>query len=344
MDALWFVLVALMLVVYTVLDGFDFGAGIVYRYVVKSDEEKRQILSAIGPVWDGNEVWLLAAGGTLFFAFPRAYAAGFSGFYMPLIIILWLLVLRGLSIELRSHEPYALWHDFWDTTFQFASILIAIIFGAAFGNLIRGVPIDASGYFAIPLFTNMLVQPSIGVLDYYTVAAGLLCLAILALHGALFLVWKTDGGVRERSKYVASRLWWAVAALAVITLGLTAFVQPSFYGSLAARVWPLILLLISIAGLIYVRLALSGPSDFRPFAGSIVFIAGMMIASAGSLFPVLITSTLNPSYSLTVYNSCSGVHGLTVGLIWWPIGMVLAVGYFIFVYRSIAGKVARSQS
>ena len=221
LPALWYALLASMLIVYIVLDGFDFGAGVVYRYVAKTDEERRQILSAIGPVWDGNEVWLIAAGGTLFFAFPKAYASGFSGFYMPLMILLWLLILRGLAIELRSHEPYRLWHDFWDVTLQFASVTAAVIFGAAFGNLVRGVPLGASGYFAIPLFTNMLIHPAIGILDYYTLTGGVFCLAVLAMHGSLYLVWKTDRHVRERSIRVASFLWWAVLVMAILLLALT---------------------------------------------------------------------------------------------------------------------------
>ncbi len=340
MQALWYALVGAMLIVYVVLDGFDFGAGIIYGIVAKTDAERRQVLGAIGPVWDGNEVWLLAAGGTLFFAFPKAYAAGFSGFYMPLIILLWLLILRGLAIELRSHEPFKLWRDFWDGTLQFASVLIVIVLGAAFGNLIRGVPLTASGYFAIPLFTNMLLHPAIGILDYYTVISGVFCLTVIALHGSLFLVWKTDGAVRERSAGLAGRLWWSVIAFAVITFVLTLFVQPGFFAPLVGRVWPLVLLIISLAGLLYIPAALRGQNDFRPFLGSIVFIVGILGAMAGTLFPDLIISTVSPAYTLTAYSAATSMYGLQVGLVWWIIGMILVVGYFVFVYRNLSGKVS----
>src|SRR5260370_944031 len=142
METIWFILVASMLTVYVVLDGFDFGAGILHLLVAKTDAERRTVLGAIGPVWDGNEVWLVASGGVLFFAFPRAYAAGFSGFYLPLMIVLWLLILRGLSIEFRSREPNGLWRSFWDGTFALSSALMAIVLVAALANILRGWPLD----------------------------------------------------------------------------------------------------------------------------------------------------------------------------------------------------------
>src|SRR5438045_4177263 len=147
MEAIWFALVASMLIVFVVLDGFDSGAGILHLFVAGTDSERRTVLAAIGPVWDGNEVWLIASGGVLVYAFPRAYAAGFGGFYMPLMMALWLLILRGLSIEFRSHEPNRLWRSFWDGAFAFSSILMTIVLGAALGNVIRGVPLDATGFF-----------------------------------------------------------------------------------------------------------------------------------------------------------------------------------------------------
>ncbi len=344
MYALWYALLGSMLIVYVVLDGFDFGAGIVYRYVAKSDAERRQILGAIGPVWDGNEVWLLAAGGTLFFAFPRAYAAGFSGLYMPLIILLWLLVLRGLAIELRSHEPFQLWHDFWDTTLQFASILTAIILGAGFGNVVRGVPLNGSGYFAVPLFTNMLPHPSIGILDYYTLTAAVFCTAVLAMHGALYLVWKTDGVVRERSARVTRNLWWVVIVLAILTMVLTWQVRPEFFALFLQRVWPLAFILIALLGFLFIPFAFRSSNDLSPFLGSVVFIVGMLASTGAALFPVLLPSTIDPACSLTAYNSAAALHGLQIGLIWWIFGMILVIGYFVFVYRSMSGKVSAEQT
>src|SRR5438874_12308916 len=172
MEAIWFTLIALMLIVFVVLDGFDFGAGILHLLVAKTDEERRTVLAAIGPVWDGNEVWLVGSGGVLFFAFPRAYSAAFSGFYLALMIVLWLLVVRGLSIEFRGQLPNPLWRAFFDTTFAVSSTLLAIVLGASLGNVIRGVPIGADQSFVAPLFTNFGVRgpgaTEVGALDWYT--------------------------------------------------------------------------------------------------------------------------------------------------------------------------------
>src|SRR5437899_11958213 len=147
MQTLWFILVALMLTTYILLDGFDLGAGVIHLFVAKNDQERRTIVRAIGPVWDGNEVWLIAAGGTLFFTFPVLYASSFSGFYLPLIMVLWFLMLRGVAIELRSHLQNPVWVSFWDGLFFLWSALLAIFYGAALGNVIRGVPLASNGTF-----------------------------------------------------------------------------------------------------------------------------------------------------------------------------------------------------
>src|SRR2546422_7524285 len=147
METLWFIIVALMLTAYVVLDGFDLGAGVIYLIVAKTSKERRTVLRSIGPVWDGNEVWLLAAGGTLYFAFPALYASAFSGFYLPLMMVLWLLILRGISIEFRSHIEAPVWMQFWDAIFCLSSLLLAVFYGAALGNVVRGVPLDEKGYF-----------------------------------------------------------------------------------------------------------------------------------------------------------------------------------------------------
>ncbi|MEO6983510.1 MAG: cytochrome d ubiquinol oxidase subunit II, partial [Edaphobacter sp.] len=166
MATLWFWLVAFMLIAYVVLDGFDIGVGILHLFVAKSDDERRLALRSIGPVWDGNEVWLVAGGGTLYFAFPLVYASAFSGFYLPLMIVLWLLILRGVSIELRSHISLGVWRTFFDALFAFSSSLLAIFYGAALANVIRGVPIGPDSYFFLPLWTNWRVGPSPGILDW----------------------------------------------------------------------------------------------------------------------------------------------------------------------------------
>ncbi len=191
MASLWFWVVAVMVAAYVVLDGFDLGAGAIYLFAAKTNEERRRVLRAIGPVWDGNEVWLLAAGGVLYFAFPQLYASSFSGFYLPLIIVVWLLMLRAVGIEFRVHVESAVWQDFFDVVFSVSSILLAVFFGAALGNVVRGVPLDASGYFFEPLWTNFKLGPQTGILDWYTVLTGVIGLVTLAAHGSYYVALKT---------------------------------------------------------------------------------------------------------------------------------------------------------
>src|SRR5438552_12728386 len=191
MPTVWFALVAFMLAAYVVFDGFDLGAGIVHLFVARTEEERRAVLASIGPVWDGNEVWLLAGGGTLYFAFPALYASSFSGFYLPLMIVLWLLILRAIAIEFRGHIENVVWKPFWDGVFCLASALLAIFLGAALGNVIRGVPLNQTGEFFLPLWTHFGVRGEVGILDWYTITVGVLAFVTLAQHGGLWVAYKT---------------------------------------------------------------------------------------------------------------------------------------------------------
>src|SRR5271156_1122585 len=209
METLWFMIVAVMVAAYVVLDGFDLGAGAIYLGAARTNDDRRKILRAIGPVWDGNEVWLVAAGGTLYFAFPLLYASSFSGFYLPLMMVLWLLMLRGIGIELRAHMENPVWVGFFDLIFSFSSALLAIFFGAALGNVVRGVPLDADGYFFEPLWTNFRVGSDNGILDWYTILVGLAAYFALTLHGALWVASRTNGPVRDRARHAAKWAWAA---------------------------------------------------------------------------------------------------------------------------------------
>ena len=214
MATLWFCLVALLLTVYVILDGFDLGTGALHLFVARTDRERRTVLQSIGPVWDGNEVWLLAAGGTLVLAFPLLYASSFSGFYLPLMVVLWLLILRAISIEFRSHVDNPVWRPVWDVVFTGSSLLLAVFFGAALGNVVRGVPLAEDGYFFTPLWTSFGIGGAeMGVLDWYTVTVGVTSLLALTHHGALWLVLKTEDPVRERAARAARvqigrASWW----------------------------------------------------------------------------------------------------------------------------------------
>ncbi|PWT92292.1 MAG: cytochrome d ubiquinol oxidase subunit II, partial [Blastocatellia bacterium] len=244
METVWFILVALMLTAYVVLDGFDLGAGIINLLVARNHDERRIVLRAIGPVWDGNEVWLLAAGGALFFAFPMLYASSFSGFYLPLMIVLWLLMMRGVGVELRAHVNDPLWWSFFDFIFSVASLMLAIFFGAAIGNVIRGVPLDAKGYFFEPLWTNFRVGQNTGILDWYSVLTGVLALVTLTVHGAHYIALKTEGELHNRSQRVASIGWWAVVLATVLSLMATLYVRAQVLDNFRLRPWGWIIPLV----------------------------------------------------------------------------------------------------
>src|ERR1035437_2375557 len=202
MGFIWFWLVAVMIVGYVVLDGFDLGVGVLHLFLVRNENERRATLASIGPVWDGNEVWLLAGGGTLYFAFPLLYASAFSGFYLPLMIVLWLLVLRGVSIELRNHIEVGVWRALLDGVFGLSSALLTIFFGAALANVLRGVPLNADGYFFLPLWTNW--QPGLhpGILDGYRVIGARVAVVPLTLHGSLCLANKPPGDLPNRPRRI----------------------------------------------------------------------------------------------------------------------------------------------
>ena len=338
METIWFCLVALMIALYVLLDGFDLGAGAIHLLVAKSDEERRQVLASIGPVWDGNEVWLLAAGGTLYFAFPALYASAFSGFYLPLMIVLWLLILRGTSIEFRNHIKSAVWDPLWDFTFCASSLLLAVFYGAALGNVVRGVPLDGSGYFFEPLWTNFRLGEETGILDWYTILVGLLALAALVMHGGLWVQMKTSGSVCERAAKVAGRTWWAVVALTLFVTAVTFTVQPQVKENFTTWPWGIVFPLLAVAGAAGVKFELAKKDQGKAFLASCTYLAGILTSVVFGVYPMVLPAR-NPVYSLTVTSAKAGAYGLKIGLVWWIIGMILAAGYFTFLYRSFAGKV-----
>jgi len=339
METLWYGLVAVMLAIYVVLDGFDLGVGILHRWVARTDAERQQVLRAIGPVWDANEVWLLASGGLLFLAFPHAYAAGFSGFYLPLMMVLWLLILRGLAIELRGHLESALWRSFWDSVLPFASASLAVVLGAALANVIRGVPLGPEGYFQMPLFTDFRVGGPPGVLDPYTVLAGVFTLLALANHGALYLVWKTLGPVQARARSFSHTGSIALCALAVPLTWLTWHIHPELFRNLGQRLLALPAGLLSMAGVALWIDGILRRRELPAFLGSSFTLLGLLALTAVGAFPVLLRSTLSPVYDVTAFNAAVSSGSLRTALVWFSCGAVLVVGYFAFLFRSLRGKV-----
>lgn len=337
MHAIWFAILAAMLTAYAVLDGFDFGAGIVHLFVARTDVERRTVLAAIGPLWDGNEVWLIASGGVLVFAFPRVYAAAFSGLYLALMVVLWLLVLRGIAIEFRSKVEHPLWRAAWDTTFAGSSAAMAIVLGVALANVVRGVPLGASGYFQQDLFSGMR-SPHPGAVDPYTAAFGVFALAALAAHGATFLTWKSAGDLAARSRSAARRLWVATLVLLAAVVGLTAWVDVPFFHRVLARpgLWPLPP--VAAAAAVFARRELGAGRELRAFLASCAFLATMLVATAGALYPVLLQSTLGDAFTLDVDNAASARAGLGIGLAIWAPAIGLAIGYFVYIFRAFRGK------
>jgi len=340
MGALWFWIVSLMLVAYVVLDGFDLGVGIIYLFVARTELERVQAMRAIGPVWDGNEVWLLASGGTLFFAFPMLYASSFSGFYLPLMIVLWLLMLRGMSIELRHHVTDKLWHSFFDTLFFFSSALLAIFYGAALANVVRGVPIGPDGYFFLPLWTDWLTGPKPGILDWYTVLGGVLAFVALAMHGAFYLATKATGALEARACTLATRLTIAVGVLTLLSLPATVIARPDSLHNYEEHPVAFLAPIAVFAGLAIAWFAQRRGAQMTAFLGSCLYIAAMLAGAAAGLYPVLLPNVSPQGHDITVANSLAGPHTLSVGLVWWTLGIILALFYFAVVYWLFRDKVS----
>ena len=342
METVWFMIVAFMLVCYVILDGFDIGAGIIHFFVGRDERERAAVIRSIGPVWDGNEVWLLATGGTLYFAFPQLYAAGFSGFYLPLIMVLWLLILRATGIELRHQLDNPLWTKFWDFVFSMASILLAIFFGAALGNVIRGVPLDATGYFFEPLFTDWTTTGATGILDWFTVLSGVVAFVALAVHGANYIALKTEDDMNARARKVVSLGWFAMVVVTGASLAAVMVVRPQILDNYFALPVGWLIPLLVAASLGAIKYFNVKGNDKAAFLSSSVYLAMMLGGAVYGLYPNVLPA-LDPAYSLTIHNAKAGDYGLMVGLIWWPIGIIIALGYFTFLFRTFKGKVAMDE-
>ena len=339
MADVWFWIVSGMVAIYAVMDGFDFGAGALHLFVARTDAERRQVLAAIGPLWDANEVWLLAAGGALFVAFPAVLAAGFSGFYLAMFLVLWTLIGRGIAIEFRSHVDDVLWRAFWDAIFSGASVLMPVLLGAALGNVLRGVPLGADHTFELSLFTTFHPGNPVGILDWYTTLVGVFALVALSAHGAVFLAWKTRGPVHARSHQAAVPLWIGVGILWIAVTMATRRVAPEVFAGLARPVAIGCLLLVG-AGVAGVVVGLRRKAHLVAFVGSAAFLLGLLATAAASTYPVLLRSTLDPAYSLTAANAASSPASLRLALGWWVVGIPLVIGYFAFLFYRHAGPVA----
>ncbi len=325
-----------MLAGYAVLDGFDLGIGALHLLLGRSREDREVALNAIGPVWNGNEVWLIAAGGSMVAAFPRLYATSFSGFYLALMLVLWLLILRGLGIEFRHQVDHPMWQQAWDVVFSVSSLLLALLFGVALGNVLRGVPFDASSEFQ-GTFT-LLLNP-------FALLGGVLSVAVLSLHGAAYLTMKTVGELQARARSWVRRLWGAAVATVGGMVVASFVVRPDFTVNFTR--WPLLLVLpgLTVVAVAMVRVYSSRRDDTRAFVASACFIAGMLGSVAAGLFPRLLPARPGSAGpDLDIYNSAAPPHSLAVALVIYVIGLALVVVYLVYAYRVWGGKVTREHA
>lgn len=330
MSTVWFCILALGLSMYAILDGFDLGVGALHLWIARTEDERRTTLNAIGPVWDGNEVWLIAGGGLLVLSFPRVYAAGFSGFYLALMMVLWLLMGRGLALEWRANVRNPMWRQAADVVFGVSSTLLTVVFGLAVGNVINGVPINPQGYYQ-GLFAWML--------NPYALLMGLFSLVLLTLHGANWLALKTDGPVQERARLFAARLWFALVAL-VVAATVATFLTRSEMGINYRTFPPYILVPLLTAVLLGALWRFRRENrDLHAFLSSAALILSLGASTAIGLYPYLLLSRPHPERSFTVTNASSATQSLVVGLIWLSIGATIAVAHTGFIYYLFRGKV-----
>jgi len=323
LTTVWFTLIGVLWTGYLVLEGFDFGVGMLLPVIGRDDTERRVLINTIGPVWDGNEVWLLVAGGATFAAFPEWYATLFSGFYLPLLIILVALIVRGVAFEYRGTRAEEWWRKRWDLAIVVGSFLPALLWGVALANIVRGVPIDADGEYTGGFFT---------LLNPYALLGGLTTLTVFLTHGAIFLALKTTGDIRDRSRRIAALVGPVAALLAVIFLSWTI----TQYGTFAAGVFAVAAVLAFVAGLVVARMGRDGWA----FAGTAAAIAATVVALFVSLFPIVMPSTIDAAYSLTTSTASSTPYTLkimtVVALVFTPV-VLLYQGWTYWVFRKRIG-------
>ena len=324
MNLIAFVLIGTIITAYVLLDGYDLGIATIAPFVARSARERLAAMLAIGPFWNGNEVCLIAGGAMLFALFPRAYAASFSGFYLPFMVVLWLLMGRGISLELREHYPSPMWRQFWDGIFFLASALLILLFGVALGNLIRGVPLDAHGFF-LGTFAFLL--------NWYALLVGAFALAVLSLHGASFLALRVDGSLNERARNAVLKLFPVVVALFIAVTAGTFFVRGA--GALAIAFGT-----FAFLALLAIPVLARRGLELAAFAASSTFLALQMAAVAATLFPYLLPAFPgSQGAGLSIYDAAPSPVALGSALAVSIVGLVAVIIYGGIVWRLLAGKV-----
>ena len=328
LNLIWFLLVGILITGYAILDGFDLGTGMIHLFT-KDEKEKRVNLNAIGPVWDGNEVWLLTGGGALFAAFPIVYATVFSGFYLAFVLLLVALIFRAVSFEFRKYAEPAQ-KKYWDFAFGVGSLIPALLYGVAIGNVLRGLPIDAKGFYEGTFF---------GLLNPYSIVVGLLSLTMFLMHGAIYLSLKSEGTQKQRMTSLANKTWIAFVVLYAAATFYTIFTSPYLFENSLQNPLFWILIILLFASVISIPIFLNANKIGYAFTGSALTITSMILLTALSLFPKLVPSIINPDYSLTIYNASSTPRTLETMLIIALIGMPIVIAYTVIIYKIFKGKV-----
>jgi cytochrome d ubiquinol oxidase subunit II len=320
-----FVVITFMLAAYVLLDGYDLGIAAISPFIARTDAERAATMASIGPFWNGNEVWLIAAGGALFALFPAAYAAAFSGFYLPFMVVLWMLMFRGIAMELRDHLKSDLWHQFWDAAFWLSSALLIVLFGVALGNLVRGVPLDLFGYF----------QGTFGfLLNPYALLIAVFGLAAVAQHGAAFAAMRIDGEPAVRAVRLMRGLWWVVLALYAGASAATFATRGAPPG-----LWLYAVPLVSLAALVALRAATRGAPGFAAFGASSIFLVSLLAEASGTLYPYLLPAFPAGRGGISIYDAAPSAVGSIVALTATIVGSVAVLVYGSAVWRRMAAKV-----
>lgn len=350
MEILWYSILLFVVCIYFVLDGYDFGAGIIHLFFAKTEEDKQLIAKSAGLFWDFNEVWLVVAGGLLFMAFPVYYASVFSGFYLPLIILLWLMIFRATGLELRNQFGNPVWHSFWDKAFGISSLLLAVFCGAALGNIVRGVNMGQvengvstlePQYFFLPLWNEKFspLIPEVGVLDWFTLLIAILGFLILSIHGANWIIMKTNSRLIPKLKNYVFYGNFAVLIFLFISLFVWGNINKEMFRMFHQHVLNFIFPLLFAIGFIALFWVRKFKNPGIGFVCSSAMIVGGIVSSFISMFPVILPSlnTVNPS--LTIYNTSNTEYALSTALWWMFVASCLALGYFIIQKRILSGKI-----
>jgi len=350
MEIFWYCIITVVLVIFFILDGYDFGVGIIHLFFAKEENDKKIIAKSAGLFWDSNEVWLVAAGGMLFMAFPTFYASVFSGFYLPLIIVLWLIMLRAIGLEFRSQFEYSMWKAIWDKSFGISSLLLALFFGIAFGNIVRGVnlggvesatPLYEPHFFFLPLWDSSFspLSDTPGVIDWFTLIIGIISVITLAIHGANWIVLKTNSSINDRLKNVVFYLNIVLLILTIFSLSVWHRINPLALDNYIDNPYLVIFPILYFSGIVGLFFIKFWKNEIIPFYLSTLLIIGGITSTLASLFPIVLPSTNTLNESLTIYNTATSSYGLSVAFNWVIIGILLAVVYFLFQKRMLSGKI-----